>query len=155
MKRCFKCGLELPREAFYGHPQMADGLLGKCKECTKRDVRLNYAAKRERYISYEKARAMATHRVIARREYLLTERGKAARRRAAQNSNRRYPEKSQARSVMTRAIKKGPLRRQPCEVCGNPKSQGHHPDYSKPLEVRWLCARHHAHAHGRALERTA
>jgi hypothetical protein len=32
---------------------------------------------------------------------------------------------------------------QPCEVCGATKVEKHHPDYSKPLEVRWLCREHH------------
>jgi hypothetical protein len=41
-KICFKCGKELPIGEFYKHTKMADGLLGKCKECTKSDVRRKY-----------------------------------------------------------------------------------------------------------------
>lgn len=42
MKRCYKCGRLLPITDFYRHPSMADGHLGKCKECTKQDVRARY-----------------------------------------------------------------------------------------------------------------
>ena len=35
----------------------------------------------------------------------------------------------------------------PCEVCGTLQGvQRHHDDYEKPLEVRWLCRKHHAEA---------
>jgi hypothetical protein len=37
--------------------------------------------------------------------------------------------------------------KQPCEVCGKVPAHGHHDDYSKPLEVRWLCPYHHAEYH--------
>lgn len=54
-----------------------------------------------------------------------------------------------ARAIMSGAINRGELIRQPCERCGNPKSHGHHSDYSKPLDVIWLCAAHHNAEHGR------
>jgi len=44
---------------------------------------------------------------------------------------------------VSNAIRDGRLSRQPCEVCQAPEAQAHHADYSKPLEVRWLCFRHH------------
>ena len=37
-KRCFKCNMVKPINDFYTHPRMKDGRLGKCKECTKKDV---------------------------------------------------------------------------------------------------------------------
>jgi hypothetical protein len=45
------------------------------------------------------------------------------------------------------AVRLGKIKRQPCEICDNPKSQGHHPDYSKPLKVNWLCISCHAKLH--------
>ena len=51
------------------------------------------------------------------------------------------------RGVVARAVRKGTLIKLACEVCGNVKSQGHHEDYSKPLEVIWLCSVHHKERH--------
>src|SRR4051812_39153823 len=61
-----------------------------------------------------------------------------------------YPERvaryRNAYVIFKIALRKGVLTRQPCEVCGSEKSQAHHEDYSKPLEVRWLCRPHHTEA---------
>jgi len=46
-----------------------------------------------------------------------------------------------------RALKSGKLTRQPCQVCGEMRVQAHHEDYSKPLDVMWLCTKHHAERH--------
>lgn len=47
------------------------------------------------------------------------------------------------------AIRVGKLKRQPCEQCANPVAMAHHDDYSKPLDVRWLCANcHYLHHKG-------
>lgn len=48
------------------------------------------------------------------------------------------------RSKLRYAIKMKRIIKLPCQVCGNTKSEGHHPDYSKPFEVEWLCREHHA-----------
>jgi len=44
-----------------------------------------------------------------------------------------------ARSDLNHAVKQGMMLRKPCEVCGSIKSQAHHHNYDKPLEVKWLC----------------
>lgn len=54
-----------------------------------------------------------------------------------------------ARWQVRRAIASGKLVRQPCEVCGTQPAHGHHDDYSKPLDVRWLCPVHHREHHAR------
>lgn len=52
------------------------------------------------------------------------------------------PEKQRARWEVRKAIKKGSLiRPQICSNCHKESKHidAHHPDYSKPLEVTWLC----------------
>lgn len=61
----------------------------------------------------------------------------------------RYPEKTKARQMAANAIRDGKLERKPCEKCGNPKSHAHHFDYSRPLDVVWLCSVHHGEVHRR------
>lgn len=54
--------------------------------------------------------------------------------------------KATARSYANVYVKRGGLKPQTCEVCGE-KAEKHHDDYSKPLEVRWLCRKHHLGLH--------
>jgi ribosomal protein S27AE len=53
------------------------------------------------------------------------------------------PSKIRAHAIISNKIRTGSIERQPCEMCGAGKTHGHHDDYSKPLEVRWLCRRCH------------
>lgn len=55
-----------------------------------------------------------------------------------------------AHKAAHKAIKQGELIKGPCEICGTPDNvNGHHDDYAKPLEIRWLCVRHHMALHAR------
>lgn len=56
--------------------------------------------------------------------------------------------KWRAHSKVRIAIKRGLLKKSPCVVCGTTyRVHGHHLDYSKPLEVVWLCSLHHCKTH--------
>lgn len=62
--------------------------------------------------------------------------------------DRRDPIKIKARYLVERAVKNGDLVRTPCEVCGAVgRIEAHHTDYSKPLQVQWLCPKHHRERH--------
>lgn len=51
-----------------------------------------------------------------------------------------------ARHKVMIAIKKCIITRMPCIKCGR-KAQAHHEDYNKPLDVIWLCPKHHQELH--------
>jgi hypothetical protein len=55
--------------------------------------------------------------------------------------------KAKAHHILREAVKDGAVTRAPCEICGAVKADGHHEDYNKPLEVRWLCRKHHKRRH--------
>lgn len=131
MKRCFKCGKTKPIGEFYRHPRMADGHLGKCKTCTRGDVKANYWERRDQYIAYERRRRPPKygHRDI--RPLPPAERMK--RKRAVQ--------------AVSNALRDRRLFRQACAVCGAVDVEGHHKDYDRPLDVVWLCIEHHARQH--------
>ena len=141
MKECFHCWESKPLTEFYKHSQMADGHLNKCKACVKaatEDRRKHLEATDPQWTAAEAERQRvkaARHRAAGTNTPTKNE-SKAAWR-------KRNPEKASAHRKVSRAIKAGKLVRQPCEVCQSLETHAHHDDYSKPLDVRWLCPDHH------------
>jgi len=131
MKACFKCGLEKPLSSFYKHKGMMDGHVNKCKECNKYDVAQHRLNNIDRIRAYDRARGNRQDS-----EYLSTWRAK-------------YPKKYKAHSMVNNQKRAGNLHQEPCEVCGNNNSVAHHDDYAKPLNVRWLCQKHHKQWHAK------
>lgn len=110
-----------------------DGRINQCKECVKIYHVTHRAA------NLEKIRASDCIR------------SKSPERRAwIKESFKRYedrnPGKHAARVAVKNAVRDGRLKKLPCMVCGD-KSEAHHPDYSRPLDVVWLCAMHHRETH--------
>ena len=128
MKTCFKCGRALPLGEFYRHPMMTDGHLGKCKDCAKADVKANRDANLVAYREYDRSRP------------------------------RRHSEATklwhrQTSRVHTAAKRAHPLP-ESCSHCGGAGAHRHHPDYSRPTEIVWLCTGCHGREHAR-LRRSA
>ena len=131
MKICFKCNIEKPLSEFYKHSEMKDGHLNKCKECAKNDTRKEYRNNVEERREYEKKRNSTQERKDAAREKQRLHR--------ANN-----PEKYKARTAVGNALRDKRIFKKPCEYCGSEERvQGHHKDYSKPLEVTWVCFQCH------------
>lgn len=148
MKKCFKCQEQKPLSDIYKHPMMADGHVNKCKECNKRDVRENRAARLSYYRAYDKARNKDPSRWGARQVYnALKERpGEVA-----------ESMKRGARVALGNAVRDGKVPKPPeCKICGAPDGRlhGHHEDYSRPLMVIWCCSGCHSliHSYWRARE---
>lgn len=61
---------------------------------------------------------------------------------------RENPHKVRAAKIVARELMNGRIFKEPCEKCGSVKDlRAAHNDYSKPLDVTWLCRVHHAERH--------
>ena len=125
-KRCHGCGRLKFKAEFYSCRLMRDGLTNLCILC----INGGRGRSRRNVTGLNADQRQARKRTLD--NYHRTE------------HRRRYPEREFARSKAAQAIQSGKLLRQPCEVCGSEQNiEAHHDDYSKPLNVRWLCRKHH------------
>jgi hypothetical protein len=136
-KNCFKCLKNKSLDNFYKHAQMLDGHLNKCKECTKADTIKNRLDKIDYYRSYDMARASAPHRKTMAVE--VNDKWKA-----------QFPNRRKAQNLLSSAVKLQKIQKLPCIVCGVEKTEAHHPDYDRPLDVIWMCPPHHKQTHAMA-----
>lgn len=153
--KCKKCGEVKPMQAFYKSQFSRVSGLGECAECTKARVRANRMANLDRHRAFDRARADHPKRVAARAEYAASERGRQAQ--SAAKKRYVYADKNRraAQIAVGNALRDGRLSRlDACEHCGHDgRLQAHHPEYSLPLCVTWLCVPCHAALHKEHRER--
>lgn len=150
MKTCFKCGAEKPLTEYYKHKEMADGHLNKCKICTKLDAKNHRESNIDRIRGYDRKR----HLNDPDRRKKSLEASKSWRKRnkkihtqKTREWRERNPDKYKAQTAVGNAVRDGRLVKEPCQVCGDQRVHAHHEDYTKPLDVVWLCHQHHVQWH--------
>lgn len=55
--------------------------------------------------------------------------------------------KLNARRYLNVYVERGKVTRMPCVICGSTETEGHHKDYTNPLDVIWYCRLHHLEHH--------
>lgn len=146
-KTCKDCGQVKPIAEFYKQPSNADGHRNECKSCWYKRVKENVKANPDHYRKYNREYANLPHRVQAIAKYMKTPSGKKAHDKASSNWEMKNPKRMTAIQVLNNAMRYGKIERYPCWICGATKVHGHHPDYDQPLDVVWLCPKHHKQAH--------
>lgn len=133
MKKCLGCKLELPLEEFYkarGIPRP------RCKKCHAKQG-LQWKASNP-----EKVKSWVLRYQKAHPEKARVWNNAATRKWKAANKDKRV-----AQHKISNSIRDKKLLRQECVVCTKlglrAPGQAHHSDYNRPLDVTWLCHKHH------------
>lgn len=135
--QCSTCRQFLSREEFYENKKTVIGIKCQCKRCHCKTS----SSSRDYHRSLDSNREFMARARIANPEK-FRERDRLRKR------DLDCPE-IRARTILNKAVRSGKLSRpSTCSVCGGSgRIEGHHKDYSKPLEVVWLCSRCHGRKH--------
>lgn len=131
-KICSRCDEYKDIELYRKDKSRKSGLDYWCIECRRK---------------YDRERINTPERIESYGKYKNSEKGKEQRRARDRKNYWINRHKIAAKRIIEEMVKSGEINKMPCQVCGNKKSLGHHPDYSKPKEVIWLCHQHHWDAH--------
>jgi hypothetical protein len=130
---CSKCRVTKPLSEFGTDRRKYLGKESRCLTCV---------GERRR-----KRRSDLASGLAAKRQVLTPEERRSRNRQSFVLCKAKNPKREAAVAAVFRAIRAGRMRREPCQECGNPRSEGHHPDYDQPLSVLWLCRKHHLDWH--------
>lgn len=135
MKYCYKCKTDKPKKEYYLDKKRYDGLCQRCKDC-----------ERERKLG-QRSRNKESHRKRNIRYYQKNKEIILKRSRIWGKDNK---EKMSAHKKVANALLRGTLiRPTTCENCDEIEIDAHHDDYTKPLEVKWLCRSCHMKKHNK------
>lgn len=134
MKKCNRCDDTKVIGEFYKNPTSRDGHVNQCKDCTRAGMRdrKTPAGRPQYYRNWKKTRKGKASVRRSRLKYKITKR-----------------QQSKASDAVNNAVRDGRLTKpSECSRCGVlGRVEGHHKDYSKPLEVEWLCDLCHKDVH--------
>ncbi len=148
-KRCRKCGTPLSESNWnVSCIRKHDYICRPCKtierrECAHKNVireRISCRNRMRRWRDLDPERA----RAASRRSW---ESNKENIKAYSREYSKRHRDVKNAQQILSIAVKRGVISKLPCMVCGNPESEAHHGDYSKPLDVVWFCPKHHRRVH--------
>lgn len=144
-KYCKTCNTYKLFSEFSPHRNGSHNLYSSCKDCHSKQVlkryhKLNEDPEYNKKI-LEEARLRSQE---ARLDPLYV---RPSNKKYVIRNNNKNPEKLKARQAIDRGTRNGSIAKLPCVICGDIQSEGHHEDYSKPLEVIWLCRIHHMEIH--------
>ena len=145
MKQCKQCKKSKELKYFYFLANSRTKHESKCKEC-----RNKYFTEHGRTIKEKRriwVRKSAERQDFKKRRSIYMKKWVEENREKIKNYRKKYIFKNRTRQRTKAAIKSGKLIKNPCEKCGSKKVDVHHIDYSKPLDVRWLCRKHHMLMH--------
>ena len=134
-KICSECGQEKPLSEFNKKRSNPDGRQERCRACFSRYNKIRYQSDPERFKrGVRKYREENLENVFATRMEMCE----------------RNPSRKNASMAVDLAVKLGHLEKPDhCLGCGKPSSESrvtaHHHDYTKPLEVVWVCSTCHRH----------
>lgn len=141
-KVCKNCGLAKSTSEFYADRHMADRLFSKCKVCVVAAA-----------LSWQRMKRKTDPDWVMRQREKSRNTKKASRWRLNLRSNLEWKKRNHykvlAQQAAYRATRRGILKPPPCcSECGTAGPvEKHHHDYSKPLEVVWLCKQCHGLLH--------
>jgi len=133
MIKCNKCHVEKEEKNFPKRYSPRSGYETTCNECKNIKRRENYKKNPEKYLAKSK-------------EWFLKNR---ARKKVKIFKSEEHKFKSIARGVVNNAIRLGKIKKGlNCQFCNIMEDlEAHHSDYSKPLEIVWLCVKCHRSLH--------
>ena len=128
--RCSRCQGVFPRSDFYESKKTWNGIGCQCKRC-----HIATSIRTRDRENTRRLRRESMRRTRVRNPEKFRERERVA------SAKRVKGEKARARAALNSAVRSGKIARpEECECCGRKvKVTGHHTDYSKPLDVVWLC----------------
>ena len=133
-KSCSKCGEEKYLGEFHVRKAATCGRASRCKSCTVADK-----------VEYRQNQVTSDSEYGARYRKETPEKNSTRKKLWRENN----PEKRRAHAAVALALRTETLTKPKiCSRCGiSGRIEGHHPDYTQPLSVIWLCPQCHIRLH--------